>query len=167
MHTKNSYQCGWSSQVTIHSPEPHCHPQTRECQPPIRSPAKNSTSSQHLVKSKTRVWIKATSEYSPRLLQKLCNGHHEYVARQKFYSLFLKIFQERLSLILIFKLFHSIAPVYLAVLLPHSRVFPRPFTHGGGICPPIWEGDKVLMGGLMRGDIDLMGGLTLIDYIIN
>ena len=46
-----------------------------------------------------------------------------------------------------------------------------------------WEGDlspshmggqvqeeKALMGGLMRGDIDLMGGgggLTLIDYIIN
>ena len=30
------------------------------------------------------------------------------------------------------------------------------------------QGDKVLMGGrLMRGDIDLMGDLTLIDYIIN
>ena len=28
------------------------------------------------------------------------------------------------------------------------------------------QGDKALMGGLMRGDIDLMGGgLTLIDYI--
>ena len=42
-----------------------------------------------------------------------------------------------------------------------GRVFPRPFTHE-------W-GDKALMGGtheggLMRGDIDLMGG---IDYIIN
>ena len=38
----------------------------------------------------------------------------------------------------------------------------------GGFVPlPIW-GDKALMGGLMRGDIDLMeGDLTLIDYIIN
>ena len=31
-----------------------------------------------------------------------------------------------------------------------GRVFLRPFTHGGG--------DKALMGGLMRGHIDLMGG---------
>ena len=31
-----------------------------------------------------------------------------------------------------------------------GRVFPRSFTHG--------RGDKALMGGLMRGDIDLMGG---------
>ena len=46
-----------------------------------------------------------------------------------------------------------------------GRVFPRSFTHGG-ICPPLkWrggerkvQGDKALMGGLMRGDIDLMGG---------
>ena len=30
------------------------------------------------------------------------------------------------------------------------------------------QGDKALMGGLMRGDIDLMeGDLTLIGYIIN
>ena len=29
------------------------------------------------------------------------------------------------------------------------------------------EGDKALMGGLMRGDIDLMGGPNLIDYITN
>ena len=30
------------------------------------------------------------------------------------------------------------------------------------------QGDKELMGGLMRGDIDVMGGgITLIDYIIN
>ena len=40
-----------------------------------------------------------------------------------------------------------------------------------GICPPNMggsAGDKALMGGLMRGDIDLMAGdLTLIDYIIN
>ena len=28
----------------------------------------------------------------------------------------------------------------------------------GGICPPHMGRDKVLMGGLMRGDIDLMGG---------
>ena len=42
-----------------------------------------------------------------------------------------------------------------------GRVFPRPFTHGG-ICPPHMggqvQGDKALMGGLMRGDIDLMWG---------
>ena len=31
-----------------------------------------------------------------------------------------------------------------------------------GICPPIW-GDKVLTGGPLRGDIDIMGDLTLID----
>ena len=41
----------------------------------------------------------------------------------------------------------------------------------GGIVPPYGEqvqGDKVLMGGLMRGDKDIMGGhLILIDYIIN
>ena len=37
---------------------------------------------------------------------------------------------------------------------------------GGGDLSP-W-GDKALMGGIIRGDIDLMGGdLTLIDYIIN
>ena len=48
---------------------------------------------------------------------------------------------------------------------PPPRVFPRPFTHGG-----IWGGEKALMGRLMRGDIDLMGGggnLTLINYIIS
>ena len=51
-----------------------------------------------------------------------------------------------------------------------GRVFPRPFTQGG-ICPPSMggqvQGEKLLMGGLMRGDIDLMGDLTLMDYIIN
>ena len=35
-----------------------------------------------------------------------------------------------------------------------GRVFPRAFTHGG-ICPPSYggqlQGDKALMGGLMRG----------------
>ena len=37
-----------------------------------------------------------------------------------------------------------------------SRVFPKPFTHewGGGQV----QGDKVLIGGLMKGSIDLMGG---------
>ena len=29
------------------------------------------------------------------------------------------------------------------------------------------QGDKVLMEGLMRGDMDIVGDLTLIDYIIN
>ena len=44
----------------------------------------------------------------------------------------------------------------------------------GGICPPHMgrrgqvQGDKVLMGGgTHEGDIELMGGLTLTDYIIN
>ena len=42
----------------------------------------------------------------------------------------------------------------------------------GGFIPPYKgqvHGDKALMEGLMRGDIDPMGGLvlTLIDYIIN
>ena len=41
-----------------------------------------------------------------------------------------------------------------------TRVFPRPFTHGG-VVPSYGgtsAGDKALMGGLMRGGIDLMGG---------
>ena len=50
------------------------------------------------------------------------------------------------------------------------RVSPRSFTHGG-ICPPPYggtsAGGQIVNGGLMRGDIDLMGDLTLIDYIIN
>ena len=47
-----------------------------------------------------------------------------------------------------------------------GRVFPRPFTHGGDLSPLIWggggqeQGDNALMGGLMRGDKDLMGGGT-------
>ena len=45
-----------------------------------------------------------------------------------------------------------------------TRVFPRSFTQGGG---GQVKGDKALMGGLIRVDIDLMGDLTLIDYIIN
>ena len=36
-----------------------------------------------------------------------------------------------------------------------TRVFPRSFTQGGG--GQVKE-DKALMGGLMRVDIDLMGG---------
>ena len=46
------------------------------------------------------------------------------------------------------------------ILIGSLRVFPRPFTHGG-ICPPYGgqvQGHEVLIGGLMRGDIDLMGG---------
>ena len=41
-------------------------------------------------------------------------------------------------------------------------VFPRPFTHGGDLSPPYGGtsagGQSVNGGGLMRGDIDLMGG---------
>ena len=45
-----------------------------------------------------------------------------------------------------------------------GRVFPRPFTHGGGTS----AGGQSFNGGSHEGDIDLMGGdLTLIDYIIN
>ena len=40
-------------------------------------------------------------------------------------------------------------------------ILPTGFSLGSlhmeGFVPPIW-GDKALMGGLMRGDIDLMGG---------
>ena len=44
-----------------------------------------------------------------------------------------------------------------------GRVFPRPFTHGGDLSPPHMGGgqvqwDKALMRGLMRVDIDFMGG---------
>ena len=47
-----------------------------------------------------------------------------------------------------------------------QQVFSLGRLHMGvGFVPPIWgeqvQGDKVLMGGLMRGD------LTLIDYIVN
>ena len=41
---------------------------------------------------------------------------------------------------------------------PRGRVFPRPFIHGGG---GQVQGDKVLMVGLMRRDIDIMGGASL------
>ena len=55
---------------------------------------------------------------------------------------------------------------------PLNTVFPRPFYTWGDLSPHMGggqvQGDKMLMGGLMRGDIDLTGGeLTLIDYIIN
>ena len=50
------------------------------------------------------------------------------------------------------KIFHVFIPNKL-------RVSPMPFTHGG--FPHMGEGqvqgDKALMGGLTRGDIDLMG----------
>ena len=45
-----------------------------------------------------------------------------------------------------------------------GRVFPRPFTHGEDLSHPHMgggdkcRGTKALMGGLMRGDIDLMEG---------
>ena len=44
-----------------------------------------------------------------------------------------------------------------------GRVFPRAFTHRGTYPPSYWgggqvQGDKALMAGFMRGDIDLMGG---------
>ena len=37
---------------------------------------------------------------------------------------------------------------------------------GGGFVPPIWQGDKVLIGG-GGGHRPYGGDLTLIDYIIN
>ena len=43
--------------------------------------------------------------------------------------------------------------VNTALTLP-GRVFPRPFTHGGGTS----AGGQSVNGGLMRADIDLMGG---------
>ena len=54
--------------------------------------------------------------------------------------------------------------VNTALTLP-GRVFPRPFTHGGGGTS---AGGQSVNGGLIRADIHFMGGdLTLIDYIIN
>ena len=54
----------------------------------------------------------------------------------------------------------TLFPPNLNELLINPRVFPRPFRHGGFVPPPPRQvhGDKVLMGGLMRGDIDIMGG---------
>ena len=54
-----------------------------------------------------------------------------------------------------------------------DSVFSRPFRHGRFLPPYEGQvhGDKALTGGLMRQDIDPMGGggldITLIDYIIN
>ena len=52
------------------------------------------------------------------------------------------------------------------------RVFPWPFTHGGGgFVPPHMggqvQGDKALMGTHEGGHRPYGGNLTLIDYIIN
>ena len=50
-----------------------------------------------------------------------------------------------------------------------SRVFPRPFTHGG-ICPPTphMVGGQSVNGGTHEGGHrPYEGDLTLIDYIIN
>ena len=45
---------------------------------------------------------------------------------------------------------------------PWVTGFSLGHLHMGGFVPPIWggqvQGDKALMGGLMRGAIDLMGG---------
>ena len=49
-------------------------------------------------------------------------------------------------------------------LMQVVRVFPRPFRHWGG---GLVQGEKVLIGGLMRGNIDIMGDLTLIYLITN
>ena len=46
---------------------------------------------------------------------------------------------------------HDIPPLY-------SSGFSPGRLHMGGFVPPIWGGDKALMGGLMSGGIDLMGG---------
>ena len=63
-----------------------------------------------------------------------------------------------------FKLFWS-------QISPEIRVFPRLFTHGEIYPPPHMggqvQGDKALMGGLMRGHRPNGVDLTLIDYIIN
>ena len=52
-----------------------------------------------------------------------------------------------------------------------ARVFPRPFTHGGGICPPYGgtnAGGQSINGGTHEGGHEpYEGDLTLIDYIIN
>ena len=50
-----------------------------------------------------------------------------------------------------------------------GRVFPRPFTHGGFV-PPYGgtsAGGQSVNRGTHEGDIDIMGDLTLIDYIID
>ena len=45
-----------------------------------------------------------------------------------------------------------------------GRVFPRPFTYGGDLSPSYGgrtsAGGQSVNGGLMRGDIDFMGGGT-------
>ena len=53
---------------------------------------------------------------------------------------------------------------------PHKTGFSLGRLHMGGFGPPMTStgGQSINVGGLMRGDIDLMEGyFTLIDYIIN
>ena len=57
--------------------------------------------------------------------------------------------------------------VVCIIVIQLSRVFPRPFTNGGG---GIWtsaEGQSVNGGTHEGGTKTLWGDLTLIDYIIN
>ena len=57
--------------------------------------------------------------------------------------------------------------IHKGKVIPKLSGFSLGRLHMGGFVPPV-QGDKALMGGLMRGDTDLMGGdPTLIDYIIN
>ena len=57
------------------------------------------------------------------------------------------------------------------ILVRGCSITCNTFGGGGGFVPSHMGGqvqrDKALKGGIMRGDIDLMGGLTLTDYIIN
>ena len=56
------------------------------------------------------------------IAKKMCNGHHEYVYKNFFSFFFFKIFEEGLSLTLIFKMLNSSVHMYLVVLLPYSVV---------------------------------------------
>ena len=51
--------------------------------------------------------------------------------------------------------FYQFRLVVTGACTRQTRVFPTPFTQGGG---GQVKGDKALMEGLMRVDIDLMGG---------
>ena len=62
--------------------------------------------------------------------------------------------------------FYSAVDGHLTCIM---RVFPRPFRNGGGNLSPHMggqvQGDKVLTGGLLRGDINLMGGKPNLDRL--